>query len=190
MSKLPIILTGAVLSFNLYAQPYMGIKLGLNETTNSCNLDSTCNSRSFSGSLLLGYDFNHYVSTVYSFDYLGKYKVPLGYQQIDNSGFGDLWSMSFMPKLRLPVTNDLAFYYQLGAAFMVMEHGSELTPTTSLGIEYKLDDRISITSDYQYYAELNDNAIKKMDVNYLSLGLIYRFGASGTSLNSSNKNQT
>lgn len=156
---------------------YIGSKLGYSQVDSDCASEFQCDKDSASVGAYLGYQYNDNVAVEYGVDYLGHHttskKRSLHFTDVLTT---DVLAISLAPKFSYSLTDNLALFTKIGAAYMIAEEENDVVATASAGAEYALTQNLKLRAEYQRFEKMSDIYIEDMSFNNFSFGISYQFG--------------
>ncbi|MGD8171241.1 OmpA family protein [Vibrio sp. TRT 21S02] len=171
---------------------YIGSKVGWSYFAHGCEAHETsCDRDAIGAGVLLGYQFNNWLSLEGGYDYFGKAKAV--YPALDNSLIdapyeADVQGVELGLKADYSISSAWNLFGKVGAlgwkadktgqeiGSLVEESDDGVSLMLGAGIEYQISQALSARLEYQWFDNVGDNDTGGSDVNFTTLGLTYKFG--------------
>lgn len=151
-------------SDSAYSEMYLGAKTGKTWMDfNSCQKSVSCKDNSSSFGLILGNEFNNYLSLEGGYDHLGYFSF----------NDDEIKAITLAAKLSQKITDKSKFYTKLGGAFV--DFGSINDDTSylgSVGFEYNANSNWHLRLEYQKLFDISSNQMTTGS-NTITLGFSY-----------------
>lgn len=170
MKKLVAVVGLALVTSPVFADVYVGGKVGKSTLEDACRPTDACDDDATGGGLFLGYDINDYIAIEGGYDYFGK---------MTGAGLNDdsVSAVTIAPKFSYAFNDSVSAYTKIGGAYV--DYGSEQDGSFlgAVGLEFGQKQPLSFRVEYQTLTDVNNDLVKAQ-ANMVSLGISYKFGAS------------
>ncbi|MEJ2765150.1 OmpA family protein [Photobacterium sp. MCCC 1A19761] len=174
MTKLAAVISATLLmASTAHAEIYVGGKAGKTWLEDACQAGTQCDKDDTTYGVFAGYNLSENLSVEAGYDYLGNYKSTTFNDHVE--------AITLAPKLSLPLTNDLALYGKLGAAYVKYGSQDDFSYLGAAGVEYSMSQNVTLRAEYQNISDASNDLVRATG-HSATLGLAYTFGGNSKSV--------
>ncbi len=161
---------------------YLGGRAGWAAYADACGAEAIDCDDAFGYGLYGGYQFNAWFALEAGLNDYGEPNARYVAENVEAKVLGTEMTMKFS----LPLTEQLALYTRLGAAYQDIDkttlnaalssNGWNLI--TAAGLNYRLSQNWSVRAEYQLIDGIGDSDVQQTDLHFTSIGVTYHFGQS------------
>ncbi|MBE8564175.1 OmpA family protein [Vibrio sp. OPT20] len=165
---------------SIAATTYVGAKVGMGWLDSACVDGTKCDDDAIGAGIYSGYNFSDKFGIELSSDFLGDYKTSFTKNGTTSQFSDPIIAISLTPMYRLAVQQEFDVFFKAGPAYI--SHGGEddVVLSAGIGLEKQLSSDWALRVEYQYFDDFDDNYVRDLNSNLLSVGVSYNFGTGNT----------